>query len=333
VAIQQSSSVADRVPGFSQGINRVSFILGNVLIVHRCNFDLAVKAAPCYGTLLPQHSFNSLHFRVESAQLFISPALAWQINDAHSIGVAVNLAYQRFEAKGLDVFAPFWSDPAHLSNKGYDSSTGFGVRLGWTGKITDYLTLGATWQSKTAMGELDKYRGLFAEQGGFDIPENYGLGLSVQPIDRLTLALDWQHIKYSDIVSVGNSISNLFAGNPLGSDNGGGFGWKNISVWKLGLNYQLNDALTLRAGYSDTQQPIPSGETFFNILAPGVVTQHATLCASWALNKNAEVSFAYMHGFKETVHGSNSIPAAFGGGNDDIHLKENSIGVAYSYKL
>lgn len=275
---------------------------------------------------------------VDLSQLFISPALAWQITDAHSIGVAVNLVYQRFKAKGIGVFAPFSSDPSHLSDEGYDSSTGYGVRLGWTGKITDYLTLGATWQSKTTMGEFKKYRGLFAGKGGFDIPENYGLGLAFKPIDRLTLALDWQHIKYSDIDSVGNSINNLFAGNLLGSSNGGGFGWKDISVWKFGLNYQLNDVLTLRAGYSDTQQPIPADETFFNILAPGVVTKHASLGATWVIDKKSDISFAYVHGFKETVHGSNSIPAGFppaglGGGNADIHLEENSLGIAYSYQF
>lgn len=270
---------------------------------------------------------------VDLSQLFISPALAWQIDEKNSIGIAVNLAYQRFKAKGLGVFAPFSSDSSHLSNEGYDTSTGVGVRLGWTGKINDYLTLGATWQSKTAMSDFKKYRGLFAEQGGFDIPENYGAGLALRPLDNLTFALDWQRIKYSAIDSVGNSIGNLFAGNALGSDNGGGFGWKDISVWKLGANYRLSDALTLRAGYSHTEQPIPSSQTFFNILAPGVITQHATLGATWSLDKKSDISFSYVHGFKETVHGSNSIPAAFGGGNADIHLEENALGVAYSYKL
>ncbi len=311
--------------GYSQHINKS--LVGGVAIYGNGGMNTDYGTNP-YSRFGAQGSAG-----VNLSQLFISPALAWQINDAHSIGGAVNFAYQRFKAKGLGVFAPFSSDPSHLSDNGYDSSTGVGVRLGWTAKFTDYLTLGATWQSKTSMGEFKKYRGLFAEQGGFDIPENYGLGLALKPLDQLTLALDWQRIKYSDIASVGNSISNLFAGNALGTNDGGGFGWKDISVWKLGANYQLNDAVTLRAGYSDSQQAIPSDQTFFNILAPGVVTRHATLGATWTLDKKSDISFSYVHGFKETVHGSNSIPAAFGGGNADIHLEENAIGMAYSYKL
>ncbi|MFT3930990.1 MAG: outer membrane protein transport protein [Spongiibacteraceae bacterium] len=269
---------------------------------------------------------------VDLAQVFISPAVAWQITASQSIGAALNLAYQRFEAKGLGVFSPYSSDASKLSNNGHDSSTGVGIRLGWNAKINELLSLGATWQSKTKTGEFDDYRGLFAEQGGFDIPENYGLGLALRPVDKLSLALDWQRIEYSGVKSVGNSVANLFAGNPLGSDRGGGFGWRDISVWKLGAIYQVSNQLTLRAGYSHTQQPIPASETFFNILAPGVITKQATLGATWAIDRQSEVSFSYLHGFKETVHGSGSIPATFGGGNADIHLEENSFGAAYTYK-
>jgi len=38
---------------------------------------------------------------VDMAQLFIAPTATWKINENHAVGVAVNLAYQRFEAKGL----------------------------------------------------------------------------------------------------------------------------------------------------------------------------------------------------------------------------------------
>ena len=39
------------------------------------------------------------------------------------------------------------------------------------------LTLGATWQSKTKMSRFDKYSGLFADQGSFDIPANSTVAL------------------------------------------------------------------------------------------------------------------------------------------------------------
>ena len=38
---------------------------------------------------------------VDLSQLFISPSLAYKITPDHSIGIAVNIAYQRFKAYGI----------------------------------------------------------------------------------------------------------------------------------------------------------------------------------------------------------------------------------------
>jgi len=47
--------------------------------------------------------------------------------------------------------------------------------------MDDKLTVGLTYASKTYMTKFDKYKGLFAEQGDFSIPENYGIGLAFKP--------------------------------------------------------------------------------------------------------------------------------------------------------
>jgi long-chain fatty acid transport protein len=71
------------------------------------------------------------------------------------------------------------------------------------GRLNDYVAVRATWQSKTHMGRFEKYSGLFADGGSFDIPESYGLGLAVRPTLALRIGLDWQRILYSDIPAVG----------------------------------------------------------------------------------------------------------------------------------
>ncbi len=52
------------------------------------------------------------------------------------------------------------------------------MRVGWLGKLSDAVTLGAAYSSKMRMSKFDKYKGLFAEEGGFDIPEHYSLGIA-----------------------------------------------------------------------------------------------------------------------------------------------------------
>jgi len=269
---------------------------------------------------------------VNLEQLFITPSYAYKLDNNNAIGVGVNLAYQRFSAKGLSAFSSASSSPNDLTDRGTDTSAGYGVRLGWTGNITNDVTLGLTWASKINTGEFDKYKGLFAEQGGFDIPENYGAGIAWHVTSALTLASDYQRILYSGVDSVGNPLSNLFSGNPLGSSKGPGFGWQDISVYKIGATYAVNNDLILRAGYSHSDQPIPSDQTFFNILAPGVVQEHYTFGATWNLG-DGELTAAYVYAPKTTVNGNNSIPSSFGGGNANIHLEENILGVSYAWKL
>lgn len=266
-------------------------------------------------------------------QLFITPSVAHKLNEQHALGLALNFAYQRFSAEGLSAFAGSSASPTNLTNRGTDTSTGWGVRLGWTGQVTPDLTLGATWASKTRTGKFNKYSGLFANSGGFDIPENYGVGVAYKATPLWTLAADFERIKYSGVSSVANPLANLTVqGNLLGSQNGGGFGWQDVTVVKLGVSYVYAPDLTVRAGYNHSGQAVPNNQTFFNILAPGVVQDHLTLGGTWATSKNGELSVAYTHGFKKTVNGANSIPAAFGGGNANISLQENILGVAYGWK-
>ena len=175
-------------------------------------------------------------------------------------------------------------------------------------------------------------KGVFAEEGGFDIPSNFGVGLAWKATSALTLAADVQCIQYSEVKSVGNPIGNVFAGNAFGSADGPGFGWKDVTVAKLGVSYDINE-WTLRAGYSHATQPIPTDQTFLNILAPGVVQDHLSLGATWNLSRSGELSVAYSHAFKKTVNGSGSIPLAYGGGEANIDLAEDIFGVAYAWKF
>jgi long-chain fatty acid transport protein len=273
------------------------------------------------------------HAGVNLEQLFISPTWSMKVNPSNSIGIALNLAYQQFEAKGLQPFALISTNPTAMTNNGTEYSTGYGARLGWTGQVSSAVTLGATYQTKTKMGKLSGYSGLFAEQGGFDIPANYGVGIAIKATPATTLAFDAERIQYSQVASVSNPLVFPPTGlsTLLGGNGGSGFGWQDINVFKVGISQAVSSNLTLRAGYDYSGQPIPSSQTLFNILAPGVVQDHITLGATWKLANKSELTVAYMHAFSKTVSGSGSIPAALGGGEANLHMYEDSIGIAYGW--
>jgi len=278
---------------------------------------------PIFGTTNPG---------IDLSQLFIAPTFAMKLNSSNAVGISLNFAYQRFKATGLQGFAGFSSSPSNLTDNGYDSSTGWGVKVGWNGQVTQDLSLGVTYQSKTDMGKFNKYKGLFAEQGGFDIPENYGAGFAWKAAPGWTVAGDYKRINYSKVAAVGNPIDCLTTAScSLGANNGAGFGWRDMDVYKLAVSYEYSKDLTLRAGYSYGKQPIPNSQTLFNVLAPAVNNDHLTLGATWTLANKAELSLAYMHAFDNKVTGN--IPTAFGGGTASLKMYQDSLGVAYGMKF
>ncbi len=285
---------------------------------------------------------------VDLSQLTVAPTLSWRFAPNHSIGISPLFAYQRFKAEGVQAFdnPGLSTSPGNVTNRGYDNSTGWGARIGYFGQITPQLSIGATYQTRLSMSEFDKYRGLFAEQGGFDIPSNWAVGLAFRPDPRWLLALDYERVNYSDAKSVSNPGALLLrCANPLGPDpstclggsNGAGFGWRDIDVFKVGAQYAVNANWTVRAGYNYSQNPIRSEDVTFNILAPGVMQHHVTLGATygWA---NQELSGAFMYAFNNDVTGSSLMNNFFPPGTpvnmqEKIQMYEWSLGIQYSIKF
>jgi len=291
------------------------------------------------GTLGPgKSSYNLLcgdgNVGVDLAQLVIAPTLAFKLNASNSVGISPLLGYQRFKAEGLQGFVGLSNDSSNLTNNGYDTSTGFGARIGWQGKVSNMVTLGAAYSSKINMKKFKKYQGLFAEAGDFDMPANWSVGMAVKAAPKSTVTLDYQKIEYSGIKAVNNSSGNALTGALLGEDGGPGFGWKDIKVWKLGYEFQLSSATTLRAGYGRTDNPIGSSDVTFNILAPGVVQNHITLGFTTAVDKSSELTMAYMHAAENKVSGSSLFTSLGAGpsGNEEIKMYQNSLGIAWGKK-
>ncbi len=270
---------------------------------------------------------------VDLSQLIIAPTIAYKLNPQHSVGAAVLLGWQRFKIEGVQAFQGMSSAPANVTNNGYDTSTGVGIRLGYQGHLNDMVTIGAAWAPKMHMGKFDKYKGLFAGQGGFDIPANYSIGIAIMPTPAWTIAVDVGRIHYGDVPSVGNPSTNQA---PLGADNGPGFGWHNITVFKLGAAWRASDAWTVRAGYNRGGNPIEARDVTFNILAPGVMKDHWTAGFTYAIDKTNEITGAGMYAPRQTVTGASMFNALMGagmGGNETIGMKQYSLGIAWGHKF
>ncbi|MCP3867966.1 MAG: hydrocarbon degradation protein [Gammaproteobacteria bacterium] len=277
---------------------------------------------------------------VELQQLFVEVPFTYKLNDRHAFGIAPVFAAQSFEAKGLQPFMQMSVDPGNVTNNGTDWSYGFGLHLGWVGDLSDKFTLGASYRTKMWMSEFDDYSGLFAEGGEFDIPAMLALGLSYKINPGLVVAFDYQRIFYGDIDSLANSnntnISGCIGPGPkastcLGGDNGLGFGWESMDVYKLGLLWDYNPKWSFRGGVSYASDFAPGGEGLFNVLAPATIKWHYTLGASYRVSESNEfnLSFAYMP--EEELNGQND--SVTGVQTGSVFMEQKEIEISWTHRF
>ncbi len=273
-------------------------------------------------------TFGGGNAGVDLSQAFLDITWANQLTDSTSFGIAAVLAMQMFEARGVGTFAGYTqhfaasggtSFPTKLTNNGHDLSYGGGIKLGLHSELSDSLSFGVMYQSQIWMTEFDDYADLFANQGDFDIPANFKIGLTWEARDNLFWSFDIEHTWFSDVDAVGNSIMNLFScptagmggtdlSKCLGGDNGGGFGWDDMTVYKLGVQWAGGNDWTWRAGYSHGDQPIPNTEMTFNILAPATIEDHMSFGFTKLTgdNKDREWNFSFMYAPNNKVTGPNN---------------------------
>ena len=243
---------------------------------------------------------------VDFSQLLVAPSLAYRISDAHTIGIAPIFSLQRFSTRGLELFAGLSSDPTSLTGRGTDYNVGGGVRVGWQSEIYPGIRLGAQYTSRVWTGKAEKYAGLLADGGQFDAPSHWTIGLAWQASKQLTTYFDFQRIYWESIDSIANAgpsaaelAGNIAPNRRLGASNTIGFGWRDQSVFKLGLKYAVTERLMLRAGWNYGSSVIPNKETLINIIAPATVNNNFTIGGSWRFS-SGELSLTYKHSARKT---------------------------------
>ncbi len=284
-------------------------------------FGLPIFGNGGMNTTYSSPIFGGNNVTMNLEQAFVAPTISVASERGDAIGLSLIYCRQTFELTGLDV--PGFG----VAENGSDTAHGLGARIGFLAKVTDRLSVGATYQTEIRNEPFQKYAGLFAQGGDFDVPATYGVGAAYDLGQGTTLALDVTRILYSGVQSVGNP-NTFFSGGALGSEGGPGFGWRDITVYKLGVSHKVSERLTVRVGYNHNTQPIPSSQTTFNVIAPGVVRDHLTLGLSWKLAGGAEISAFYAKALEESVEGDGSPTGA-----SDLRMDQDSIGIGISWPL
>lgn len=259
---------------------------------------------------------------VDLTQALLSGSYAFRVGEGLSVGVGPVIAFQRLMVRGLGAFAAFSNRPDHVADNGFDHSFGGGVRVGALWEVTDSIGLAAAYQSRLYQTRFDRYDGAIIG-GSLDFAPTLNLGLQVHPVAGHRLLLDLERIYYGSVRPLGNTVDPqrfadecfiprlavrsaqpAFLAACLGGPSGPGFGWDDVTVYKLGYQGVVGPA-TWRAGFSWGGNPIRSGQTLPKFFAPAVTDQHVSLGLSWKRPHGATVDIALLHAIENHVRERN----------------------------
>lgn len=221
------------------------------------------------------------------------PTVAWKPTPELALGASLNVVYEQLEFNGVIVPAPVPGGLAPLPKHGTKSATGIGIRLGALWKFAPGWAVGANYKSVTGMSKLDGYADdlLAYSKGRLDIPAQYGMGVAWTVNDQVTVAADALQIKYGDIDAMHDPK---------------GFAWKNLTVFRLGGSWAVNEALTLRAGIGQNNGQIQSSHLAQNVLAPSLFKRTYTAGVSWRQSPASEFNAALEFNPRRSIGGTDA---------------------------
>jgi long-chain fatty acid transport protein len=262
-----------------------------------------------------------------------------KITENSSWGFGVILATQSFKAKGLTAFGQqgISTEPNFVTDKGRDWAFGYGANIGIQAELIPGFTVAGSYQTEVGLRH-ESYKGLFANDGDLSLPAQWVVGMTWKPNKTSALSFDVQQIYWSETKAVGNEFSSLLtinvagnniAINSLGQANSAGFGWEDSLVYKLGYQWEMNmlPSWTWRVGFAYQDQIVPTSETLFGTLAPGVIKEHYTFGFTKEFDSGSEMHMNFLYAPKEVVRGSKASKGV------DIYLEEYGLEIGWTWNF
>ncbi len=234
----------------------------------------------------------------------IAPGFAYQVNDALSLGVALNIDYQSLAMYNSSFQLP------------QNQVFGFGATIGAIYKINPALQLGFSYTSEQNMDAFKWNTNAGEYEMTMNAPEQYSLGLAWTPSDTLLIEMDVKQIMFSDV------LDKVDLKTPGGTQTMG-FGWDDQTVYAIALQKQVSEKTTLRFGYNYGASPIGEEDVMNNIGSLAVTEQHLTFGLTRQLTKKFSTSFSYAKAFENKIENS---------AGNSIELEQNVLNLQISYK-
>jgi long-chain fatty acid transport protein len=201
---------------------------------------------------------------VEIQTIVVNPTIAFDINEALSVGFGVDFLYGKVEYKTTPVLAvsPVLSQ---FKTKLEGDGTAWGYNAGILVKATKNLKIGASFRSpyKLEIKDADFTAsenttpvplpmGTTKASGTLNLPATAAVGVSYT-WDRLTVEADADWTFWSSFQELKITNASVPQYNVNRAQN-----WDDVCAIRLGLEYRVTDPFALRAGFSYDPTPVPA---------------------------------------------------------------------------
>ena len=233
-------------------------------------------------------------------------AISYNVNEKLTLGLALNayigeLAIAPLPYEVIDIGGGVGYYP---QGDGLVKSYAISVQPSFYYQATDRISIGGSLTTEQNFDNFE-WNSTFANPLIQDGPMQFGrdrkldydldgpmiatLGVGVQVSDKTKVAADVSWLRYDGVSGFGS---------PGGIVNGvvQPFGWDNVWAFKVGVEHQVSEKITLRGGYNYSDIPIPSKNTLTATGAPAFFQHHISVGAGIKLTEHiiANAGFYYV---------------------------------------
>jgi long-chain fatty acid transport protein len=225
----------------------------------RYGFSMVAPAGLTKRWESPVQKLFAEEFTLKNVEL--NPVASYKVSDTFSVGGGIRIIYSEGKVYSDGSLVGV---PVKREMEGDTIEWGYNVALAW--KPTSDVSVGITYRSKIDLneeGEANLYLGGVGRQ--FDasvsvpIPAALNIGISKTWNNKLTLEFVYERTFWSAYETLdfvyGEAIQPALVGT---FDDPKDRNWEDTNTYRIGMTYQYNDKLTLMAGYSYDETPVPT---------------------------------------------------------------------------
>lgn len=262
----------------------------------------------------------------------LNPTVSYQTCEVFSLAAGVRLVYGSADVSSYAV------EPNGLmARRNMDGDTfEFGWNVAANARVSDDMNIAVTYRSKVDLDlEGDVTLGTNTPApftmdtgGNVTLPTPAVLSVSLAyTFGPATIDLTWDRTFWSDYESINfqydtpvmHPVLRVFT-KPITKN------WDDSNAYRIGLDYVMNDDMTLMAGFTYDESPIPEDTLGFEL--PGSDAYIYSLGFRYRVNDQTEIGVAYLYDYKEDRSVSNDM---INGKFTDAAAHLVSVGLSYDF--